>query len=302
MKKTVYLSAFWVSILLFLMSSTFLGRDLDLLKEKVFNVQPGQLLILKTDAGDVIMKAWDKNELMVKIYGDKDAERKMEFSFNQDENSVTVIGEKEGGKLWGWFSSIDLKYEILVPFEFNLDVKTAGGDLSAKNITGEFELKTSGGDIYMKNSAGKLVAGTSGGDIVLADYSGDAELSTSGGDIDVKGENGDVYANTSGGDISIIASNGAIIGKTSGGDIRLSYEGENKGIELKTSGGDIDVKLPSNINADVDIRTSGGEINNQFSNNRMAKITKSTLQGNFNGGGDALICKTSGGDITILER
>jgi DUF4097 and DUF4098 domain-containing protein YvlB len=162
-------------LILFLSFTNFTAKDLDLLKEKSFKVDPGQLLNVKTDVGDVIIKTWNQDEVLVKIYGDNDAKRKMEFSFDQDENGVMIIGEKEGGKIFGWFSSIELKYEIKVPNKFDLNLKTSGGDLVVKNIKGEFNLKTSGGDIYTKNMSGNLSAGTSGGDITLADLNGDKQ-------------------------------------------------------------------------------------------------------------------------------
>ena len=291
------------SLLLFLgMSYCLNAKNLKLLKEKSFNVKSGQLLTIKTDVGDVIVKTWNKNEAQVKIYGDSDAKRKMEFSFDQDEKGISIIGEKEGGTFFGWFSHIDLKYEITVPSNFDLDLKTSGGDMVAKNIEGKFSLITSGGDIYMKNTKGKLDAKTSGGDITLHMFSGASDLSTSGGDIEVEAENGKVTASTSGGDIFLKSSNGPVSAKTSGGDITLEYAGENLGISLITSGGDIDVIVPHKINADVDMKTSGGDLVNYFSNNKMSKVTKSKLVGKFNKGGYPVVCKTSGGDITVKEK
>lgn len=292
----------FTSIILFGINFCLSAKTLKLLKEKSFNVKDGQLLTVKTDAGDVIIKTWNKSEAYVKIYGDNDAKRKMEFSFDQDENGITVIGEKEGGSFFGWFNNIDLKYEIMVPSNFDLDLKTAGGDMVVKNIEGTFNLKTSGGDIYLNTTTGNLNAKTSGGDITLQKFEGDSDLSTSGGDIEVDANNGKVFASTSGGDIYLKSSKGPVSAKTSGGDITLKYSGENLGISLITSGGDIDVIVPSNLNADVDMKTSGGDLVNHFSNNKMSKISKSKLTGKFNEGGYPLVCKTSGGDIYIKEK
>lgn len=292
----------YLFLLLFLFSANVFAKDLELLKEKSFKVTPGQFLNVKTDVGDVIVKSWDRDEVLVKIYGDGDAERRMEFSFNQDENGVFIIGEKEGGRLFSWFSNIDLKYDIVVPMKFDLSIKTSGGDLVAKNIEGKSSLRTSGGDIYTKNFAGDIEAATSGGDISLFGLIGNAVVSTSGGDIEADAENGKINAKTSGGDIKLKSSDGEVYAKTSGGDIFLNYSGINFGINLYTSGGDIDVKLPSVIDADVDIKTSGGDLVSNFSQNRMTKITKSQLIGKFNKGGQKIICKTSGGDITLIEK
>jgi len=284
------------------LTTNFIAKDLELLKEKSFSVVPGQKLIVKTDLGDITIKTWNSNEVLISIYGDEDARRKMEFSFDQDDEGVKVIGEKQGSHFFSWFKGVDLKYEVKVPTNFNLDLKTSGGDLVAKNIEGDFNFKTSGGDIYLKNADGNLNAVTSGGDITLYSFSGNAEVSTSGGDIEVDADNGNVIASTSGGDILLKASNGEIKAKTSGGDITLDYSGNNLGINLYTSGGDIDAKLPSNLDADVDIKTSGGDLISNFSQNKMSKISKSKLVGKFNNGGNTLKLKTSGGDIKVDEK
>lgn len=301
-KLKIGLTTIVVFLLLILFNSHNLAKDLNLLKEKSFKVNSGQLLNVRTDVGDVIVKTWNKDEVLVKIYGDSDAERRMEFSFNQDENGILVIGEKEGGRLFSWFSNIELKFDIMVPMKFDLKIRSSGGDLVAKNIEGKSHLMTSGGDIYTKNFTGDFEAETSGGDISLFNLTGNAEVSTSGGDIEVSAENGNISANTSGGDIRMESSNGEVYAKTSGGDIFLNYSGVNMGINLLTSGGDIDVKLPSNIDADVEIKSSGGDLVNNFSQNRMSKVTKSQLIGQFNNGGNMIICKTSGGDISVIEK
>lgn len=295
-----------ISVLLFsfvlLYSGSLLAKDLDLIKEKTFNVKSGDNLKVITDIGDVIVRAWNRDEVGIKIYGDSDAKRRMEFSFDQDENSVKVIGEKEGGKLFGWFSRVDLKYEINVPGAFNIELKTSGGDVVVKNIEGKLNLKTSGGDIYTKNTSGEIYGATSGGDIVLVNFTGNAEVATSGGDIKANASEGNLYASTSGGDIDLKASEGEVVAKTSGGDIVLHYQGENYGIKLVTSGGDIDVVLPPDFSADVNIRSSGGDLVTNFGKNKMSKISKSKLEGKFNDGGKPLVCKTSGGDIRVREK
>ena len=278
------------------------SKDLELIKEKSFNVKFGQVLNVRTDLGDIIIKTWDSEKISVKIYGDDDAENNMEFSFDQDEGGVSIFGDKKGGKIFSWFRSIDLKYEVKVPNEFDLNLKTSGGDLSVVKLSGEFTLKTSGGDIYLKHTRGEALAETSGGNVILKSHNGNSRLSTSGGDIKANTESGDLNANTSGGDILLESSNGNISAKTSGGDIELSYAGESLGINLRTSGGDIDVKLPMDFDANVELRTSGGDLTNKFSNNKMTKVTKSQLIGKFNNGGAPLVCKTSGGDITVIER
>jgi len=282
-------------------NGTIHKEDLKVLHEKTFNISPGKSLNLQTDAGDVIITAWDKPQVYVKISGNSKAEEKMDFTFNNDQDLVEIIGKKESS-LFNWFKGISVKYEIKVPSKFNNKVSTAGGDLSLVGIKGKNILKTSGGDIEIKNHNGELNVSTSGGDIHLDDASGTMDLSTSGGDITCSNFKGSLNLATSGGDISLNGSDTKIDASTSGGNIVLDYTGENKGIELETSGGDINIKLPGNFNASAKMYTSGGNVSCEFKGNNAVKISSTKFEADINNGGMPLIAKTSGGDIRVNKQ
>jgi len=255
------------------------AQSLNLIHDKTFDVAPGQLLEVQTDVGDIKLRTWDRDEVHIKVYGDRDAEEDVDFYFEKTSDGVLVDAEKESG--WSsWFGGIRLKYEIDVPENFNLDLKTAGGDLVVVDLNGEAQLRTSGGDINCDNIHGGLKASTSGGDVELSKIDGMISASTSGGDIDIRSANGKVGASTS------------------GGDITLYYNGKNEGIELKTSGGDIDIRIPDNFEAEVYLKTSGGDIDYQ-AEARVEETSKYKFVGTMNGGGPELNAKTSGGDISV---
>lgn len=239
--------------------------DMDVLVEKAFPILPGKDLKLEIHSADISITAWDKSEVYVKILGNKEAEEKMEFDFENDEESVEIIGEK-GDSFSSWFSGISLDVEIKVPGEFNTDVHTSGGDIEISRVRGRAELNTSGGDIWAK------------------DFSGSLEVSTSGGDIVLVGSESEIDAHTSGGDIS------------------LDYTGENRGIELNTSGGDILIRLLSDFNASATLRTSGGDVYCGLQMNNIRESSGSKIIGDVNDGGDFLIAETSGGDVDVLEK
>lgn len=274
------ISPFAIILLLVLTSfQTTSAQSLNLIHDKTFDVEPGQLLELETDVGDVKIRTWDRNEVHIKVYGDRDAEEDVDFYFEKTSQGVLIDAEKESG--WsGWFGGIRLKYEIDVPFNFDLDMKTSGGDMVIVDLQGTVKTKTSGGDINCDNIVGILDASTSGGDIELTKIDGEISASTSGGDVEIKSSNGKVHASTS------------------GGDITLDYDGENEGIELGTSGGDIDVRIPDNFKAEVYLKTSGGSIK-YHAEARVRETSKYKFIGTMNGGGPELNAKTSGGDISV---
>lgn len=239
--------------------------DLQLIKEKTFNIQPGKNLLVDISSGDVKVTYWDKEEVYVKILGDEDAMEEMDFTLEGNDEEVRVKGKKISS-ISSWFNNIDLKVEIKVPSQFNLDVNTAGGDIKCGGITGKAEFNTSGGDIWADRFSGNLIASTSGGDIFL------------------------------------FCTDTKIIAETSGGDVKLEYEGENKGIDLSTSGGDIEVKVSKEINASMELSTSGGDVSCTLNMTNVKKSSGSKLVGDLNNGGEKLYARTSGGDITVEEK
>ena len=245
-------------------ASIHVNDDLQLIKEKSFDISPGNKLIVDLSSGDVKITYWDKSEVSVKIYGNENAFKKMDFDVNGDAEKIEVIGKNSSGS--SWFSNISVEAEIKVPAKFNLDINTAGGDIKCGGIDGNFQLNTSGGDVWADKCSGNLTASTSGGDVYL--FCKDASINA----------------------------------ETSGGDIKLEYDGENKGIDLSTSGGDIDIKLPADFHASVDLSTSGGEVSCSLTMNNIKRSYETSLVGDINGGGEKLTAHTSGGDITVAEK
>ena len=273
-------------------------QDLDVIKEKTFNIEPGKELRLKASSGDVFVTTWDKPEVYVKIYGNERAERKVEFTFNSTEEYVEIITEDDNN--FSFFgNNIRLRYEITVPKYFNNNIRTSGGDVHLTDITGAQLIKTSGGDIRANAINGDLKAGTSGGDIYLKNSNCSSDFQTSGGDIDAREFIGDISCSTSGGDITLFGKESKIYAHTSGGSIRINYTGVNKGMDLSTSGGDITLHVPQDINASINFRTSGGDISNNIKTSSIVELSDHKMIADLNSGGKSITAVTSGGDIRI---
>ena len=272
-----------LTIVLMFCAILMYAEPLKLLHEKTFNVNPGEKLYLQTESGDIKITSWNKNEVSVKILGNSKAEKKMEFTLEKKDKEVYISGEKRGNNIFNWFSNINIRYEIIVPEDHFLELKTSGGDISVKNVNGIKKLTTSGGDIDLRDISGEVYASTSGGDITIDNKKGNLDISTSGGDIVVKSQSGKIDASTS------------------GGNVKLEYYGENEGVDLSTSGGDIEVYLQSGFKADAELKTSGGDVSIDFPTSSTEKMSSSKFVGKLNGGGNRLDCHTSGGDIDLRE-
>ncbi len=267
--------------------------------EKKYSIQPGGLLILDADVGDITINGGDKDELsaVVTARGSENHLEKYHVSFDQDGNTVRIKGEHER-KFFHFFDggSFDVHYEIQLPKNFNLELQTSGGNLEVFNVDGNIKGETSGGDVKVEDVSGTVKLSTSGGNVTLDNSKGDLALETSGGDIKGSGLSGTIDLQTSGGNIVIKNSDGKLSASTSGGDIRVDLK-DNKGINLSTSGGSITVRLPRSVSAEVDASTTGGDVSCDFP--FQGRIKDGSMRGKINGGGNLIQAETSGGDIII---
>ncbi|MDZ7317636.1 MAG: DUF4097 domain-containing protein [candidate division KSB1 bacterium] len=318
-----------LSILAFSGSYHAYAGDIEDQITKSFKVSKGQTLYLKSDLGSVAVQSWDRDEVTITVIKKADANSKrraeeifedLELSFDQTMDGVKIIAEYHGARSWWGERRLQLHFDITVPKQFNLDVRTAGGSINVMDLIGKADLNTSGGSIKAGQIDGAVIAKTSGGTIKVAKARGDVTASTSGGSISIDEAFGSVVARTSGGSISMDEItgdaeahtsgggltlkniNGNLNGSTSGGSIHAEIIGKiDRSCSLKTSGGSIRLYLPHNISADIDASTSGGHVSTDFPITVRGVIKSSSLQGKINQGGPLIMLRTSGGSIFINE-
>lgn len=186
----------------------------------------------------------------------------------------------------------DLLFEINVPTTFNLDLRTAGGDVEVlSDFLGDIRSKTAGGDIVLGTIQGQVHAKTAGGDIEVGSVGANAELSTAGGDIEVVSVDGYLKASTAGGDIEIGDIGGEAEATTAGGDVELGSVGG--AVRAKTAGGDVVV---GNVQGSAELKTAGGDI---VLHGASGEVEAATSGGDLNlqNVSGFISGKTSGGDI-----
>lgn len=242
---------------------TISDDDSKLLTDKSFTVQAGGILQVKSILGNVKVSTWDKNETNVKIYGNDNTEKDINFEVIQNGVDVSVTAKFKDDKENS--GNYQLKYEIMVPKEYNIEAETKGGNI--------------------------VVTGTKG-------YK---ELNTMGGNIKVDNAEGDVKANTMGGNIKMVTRDGKIDANTMGGNISLDYTGNNSGIALNTMGGNIHATLPSDINGNADFSTAAGKISCDFAE-PIKDYASSSLKAKFNNGGELISINTAAGNIHVEKK
>src|SRR5712664_4962071 len=146
-----------------------------------------------------------------------------------------------GAQIW-------VQFEIVMPRNYSVEVKTEAGDIETGDIGGIASLTTQGGNIR----AGRIGVGNLRNAVSERLV---AQLETEGGHIQVQDVAGDLKAFTAGGHINAgnIAGDASL--RSGGGHIRAGQIGGRA--DLETDGGNITVGQAGNL---VSVRTGGGQI------------------------------------------
>lgn len=256
---------------------------------KSFDVGKGGTLVveIKGIGADIEITTWEKNSIDMRIDG---LSEEVLEDLKTSTVGTTVRVELFTRSKWSGFRSA--RFAFNVPVEVNLDLGTAGGDISVEGkIKGTVDVGTSGGDIVIGDVEGDVDAATSGGDVEVGRVSGKVDLRTSGGDVAALEIIGDAKLETSGGDIEVGDVKGALVVATSGGDI--SVGSVEKSLTASTAGGDITIK---NVGGDAKAATAGGDIVvGAVSGSVAVKTAGGDIE--IQGASGKVEAKTAGGDI-----
>jgi DUF4097 and DUF4098 domain-containing protein YvlB len=308
--------------------------------DRTFSVTAGGRLTIESDGSDLRVEGTSGNQVEVHILmkGSEKALERITLTAERSGDDVAVVAKHGSGKWTDWICigicNFDGRVEVKVPHQYNIDIRTSGGDIIVAQLQGDARAKTSGGDIKVTEMHGPVDMQTSGGDVRAEQIDGNTRLNTSGGDIDVTRVTGELDAKTSGGyihlnDISgkVVArtSSGNVIAsgvrgdselKTSGGDIRATIDGKiaahtsggnvtaelvgaNRGISVSSSGGDLTVRVPKNTTGQLNAASSGGSVRTELPVT-TTEMGEHKLTGTLNGGGNEIYARTSGGSIKVV--
>ena len=298
--------------------------------EDRFEIGNGDLLTLDSDLGTIEIVGGNGDDVFLTVIkgvnnvSAREADRqfdRFDLDIRQSSRGLEIIGDydKPGGKI-NWNRSLKVHFQLTVPNNTELDVKTSGGSIRIEDIDEAVVAKTSGGSMTLENIEGPLKANTSGGSIKAYDIGDHAEVrtsggsitienadghvvaKTSGGSIKVEGVDGNVEANTSGGSITVKEVEGSVNAQTSGGSVTAEIIGQpQEDMVLKTSGGTVTLYLEDDVRADIDASSSGGSVSTELPITIMGQKKRSKLQGEINGGGPLLTLRSSGGGVKIKE-
>ncbi len=247
---------------------------------------PGGSLIVDSDAGSVTIHGGQVSGAKIVVTSKTgDIGTRYDVTFEESAGSLKILcHKKESWSPSNWFRSTSMHFDVTVPADTVIDVRTGGGSIDISGLMRDARVRTSGGSIAAADLGGTLVASTSGGSLSFENITGDIQGQTSGGSIEVEEAHGQVDVQTSGGSVSVSFA-----------------PGNAKGGEIESSGGSIEVEVDPAANLTIDASTSGGVVQSDLPIARSGN-SRTRISGNLGSGGAALRVHTSGGSVEISGR
>ena len=145
--------------------------------EKSFPVAPGGWLNLETDKGaiEVQTSPEPRVDVLVELHADTGSDRearkildKFSVDIGRFESEIRVEARFDSDRSSFWDRGrkrLKVRFIIQVPQQYNLTLRTSGGDINVADIEGDVSARSSGGSLRFGNITGSLDAMTSGGSI-----------------------------------------------------------------------------------------------------------------------------------------
>ena len=214
--------------------------------EKQLSAVPGQKLSLDLETGgNLKITGWQNNSVSVKAYLGGTDWQGCTVDINQASDGVNVISRHPADRN---SYSTDFRFEIQVPQQFDVRIKSAGGGIDIANIEGDVRGSTGGGAMNIAEAKGKLNLTTGGGNITVTHSELDGRVSTGGGRILIQDVKGDFNGTSGGGNVELRnvtrrsgESTGDAIHITNAGGA-ITVEDAPAGADVKTGGGNIHIK------------------------------------------------------------
>ena len=138
---------------------------------------PGNLDV-KTSGGHITVEGSSSNNVRVEMYVRKNGRNLLpedtdlddwDIEISQSGNTVEATAKRnKSNGFWGG-NNMSISFKVFAPREMSSDLKTSGGHIKARGLSGNQEISTSGGHLELTNLKGNIEARTSGGHITLGD-------------------------------------------------------------------------------------------------------------------------------------
>jgi DUF4097 and DUF4098 domain-containing protein YvlB len=187
----------------------------------------------------------------------------------------------------------EVDYDLQVPADAMVNVRSANGTLSAQGLQGDLFLVGDAGPVDVRNiSNGQVHVKTLNGAVTLANLTN--------AQVDVTSVGGDVTLNAvTGPRVSVNTATGKIV--------YVGDFGSDGQYSLSNHSGDIDVTIPQNASVDITARSVSGSVENDFplaqkSHPSFASTQGRSFAGTSNAGSSSVQLRSFSGKIRLKKQ
>ncbi|HUU35740.1 MAG TPA: DUF4097 family beta strand repeat-containing protein [Vicinamibacterales bacterium] len=224
--------------------------------DETVDVAKGTRLVLSNQAGEVTVRAWDRDAVRVQA-SHSPRER---IDIQSTDNTLRVRARASRGPA----GLVD--FTLTVPRWMAVNLSGTYLAATIEGTTAEVNVETVGGDLSLKGGSGTVTLRSIEGEITVEGSSGKVQATTVNDSITITGVSGDIVAETTNGDVSVTNAKASSLEiSTVNGDVRFEGPTAERGTyRVTTHNGDIRVGLGAQANATVFVRTFGGDFSSDF--------------------------------------
>ncbi len=211
--------------------------------EKHFAVKGRPVVVIENVAnGRIEVKAWKNQEV---VLTEIQPSNKVGIETEQAGDRIDVIANVLDASAQP--SEIEASFQLSVPEQTELRLKTQTGLIYVEQVVGDMELRSVAGDVHLKEVSGYIVVRTTGGSLVCTQCSGKLDFQSISGNAQILQP----------------ALNNVTLRTTSG---NILFDGDfiRTGIYTMSSGkGNVEVRFSGNDSFDLLAQTTRGSVDNQ---------------------------------------
>jgi hypothetical protein len=269
------------------------GNQASTREEKRFTVSADEPveLRLQTFDGAVVVRSWDRNEVLVEIERrahDQSSAEALVVNEMQEGNRIVVQAPGEPNRNTVSFGvGRSVSFTVTAPRRLSLEARTGDGLIETRDLQGAVDLSSGDGRIIAANIEGHLKAHTGDGSIDIDQVTGGVDADSGDGSIEIAGRLDELAVRTGDGPVRVDAAEGSSMKS----DWRIT-----------TGDGRIALRVPNGFNAAVDASTGDGTVRVEGISNSPATGDDSERRrvvGQLGSGGATLHLRSGDGSIDV---
>ncbi len=224
--------------------------------DQTVDVAKGTRLVLSNQAGEVTVRAWDRDA--VRVQASHSARERIDVQTADSTLRVRARSSRGAPGL--------VDFVLTVPRWMAVNLSGTYLAATIEGTSAEVNVETVGGDLSLKGGSGAVTLRSIEGEITVDGSSGKVQATTVNDSITLRGVSGDIVAETTNGDVTVTDSKASSLEvSTVNGDVRFEGPTAERGAyRINTHNGDIRVSLGAQANATVFVRTFGGDFTSDF--------------------------------------